>query len=114
MQKSADRADAAPGEVIEYSVRLFNAGADSLANVVLVDPVSSWVDLEADAFGAGLDLEWRPPVGAPVHFTFDPSDPDECEYDAPTRTLRVILSKITTFYLAPGEAGVVIYRVRVH
>ncbi|MCI0451991.1 MAG: hypothetical protein L0Z51_06300, partial [Candidatus Latescibacteria bacterium] len=113
MQKSADRADAAPGDVIEYAVRLFNAGADSLANVVLVDPVSSWVDLEADTFGAGLDLEWRPPVGAPVHFTFDPSDPDECEYDSPTRTLRVVLSKNSTFYLAPGEAGVVVYRVRV-
>ncbi|HXV15066.1 MAG TPA: hypothetical protein VEC56_12740 [Candidatus Krumholzibacteria bacterium] len=113
MQKTSDRADAAPGDVIEYSVRLFNAGADSLANVILVDPVSSWVDLEANAFGAGLDLEWRPPVGAPVHFTFDPTDPDECEYDTPTRTLRVVLSKNTTFYLAPGEAGVVVYRVRV-
>ncbi len=113
MQKTSDRADAAPGDVIEYSVRAFNAGADSLANVVLVDPVSSWVDLEPDAFGAGLDLEWRPPVGPPVYFTFDPSDPDECEYDAPTRTLRVILSKTATFYLAPGEAGLMVYRVRV-
>jgi len=113
MQKSADRSDAAPGDVIEYSVRLFNAGADSLANVVLVDPISSWVDLETDAFGAGFDLEWRPPGGAPVYYTFDPSDPDECEYEAATQTLRVILSKVATFYLAPGEAGVVNYRVRV-
>lgn len=113
MQKTSDRANATPGEVIEYSVRVFNAGADSLANVVVVDPISPWVDLEANAFGAGLDLEWRPPAGAPVHFTFDPSDPDECEYDSPTRTVRVILSKNTLFYLAPGEAGVVVYRVRV-
>lgn len=113
VQKTSDRADAAPGQVIEYSVRLFNAGADSLANVVLVDPISSWVDLEPDAFGVGFDLEWRPPNGPPVYFTFDPSDPDECEYESATRTLRVILSKVTTSYLAPGDAGVVNYRVRV-
>ncbi len=113
MQKTSDRADAAPGDVIEYSVRAFNAGADSLANVVVVDPISSWVDLEANAFGAGRDLEWVSPVGVPVYFTFNPSDADECEYDTPTRTLRVILSKNATFYLAPGQFGVIRYRVRV-
>ncbi len=113
MQKTSDRADAAPGQVIEYSVRVFNAGAETLANVVVVDPISPWVDLEPNAFGSGFDLEWRPPVGAPVYFTFNPGDVDECEYDSPSRTLRVILSKNSTFYLAPGQAGMVLYRVRV-
>jgi uncharacterized repeat protein (TIGR01451 family) len=113
MQKTADRTDAAPGDVIEYTVRVFNAGADSLANVVVIDPVSSWVDVEPNAFGAGLDLEWRPPAGPTRYFTFDPSDPDECEYDTPSHTLRVILSKNSNFFLAAGEAGVVVYRVRV-
>ena len=113
MQKTSDRANAAPGEDIAYTVRVFNAGADSLANVIIVDPISSWVDLVPDAFGAGRDLEWQPPVGAPVYFTFNSADADECEYDSPTRTLRAILSKNTTFYLAPGQAGVIHYRVRV-
>jgi uncharacterized repeat protein (TIGR01451 family) len=113
MQKLSDRADAPPGGVITYTVRVFNAGADSLANVIVVDPISSWVDVEPDAFGAGLDLEWQPPVGPVVYFTFDPLDADECEYDSGSRTLRLVLSKTTPFYLAPGETGVVNYRVRV-
>jgi uncharacterized repeat protein (TIGR01451 family) len=113
IQKSLDRTDALPGDVITYSVRLFNAGTDSLVNVVLVDPVSPWVDVEPDGFGAGLDLQWQPPAGAPVFFTFDPLDPDECAYTAVDRTLRVVLSRSAVFYLAPGQAGVVTYRVRV-
>ncbi len=113
VQKSLDRTDARPGDVITYSVRLFNAGADSLANVMLVDPVSSWVDVEPNAFGAGFDVEWQPPSGTPVWFTFDPSDADECQYTSADRTLRVVLSRNATFYLAPGQAGVVTYRVRV-
>jgi uncharacterized repeat protein (TIGR01451 family) len=113
IQKSHDRADALPGDLITYTVRLFNAGADSLANVVLVDPVSPWVDVEPGAFGAGLDLRWEPPAGAPVFFTFDPGDADEAEFTGADHTLRVIFSKSAAFYLAPGEAGVVTYRVRV-
>jgi uncharacterized repeat protein (TIGR01451 family) len=113
VQKSLDRTDAAPGDLITYSLRLFNAGVDSLANVTLVDPVSPWVDVEANAFGAGLDLQWQPPAGGTVYFTFDETDADECQYDAVGRTLRVILSRNGAFYLAPGQAGVVTYRVRV-
>jgi hypothetical protein len=48
-----------------------------------------------------------------VYFTFDDTDADECQYDAVGRTLRVILSRNGAFYLAPGQAGVVTYRVRV-
>jgi uncharacterized repeat protein (TIGR01451 family) len=113
VQKSLDRTDAAPGDLITYAVRMFNAGTDSLANVTLIDPVSPWVDVEPGAFGAGLDARWDPPAGAPVFLTFDPSDTDECEYTSADRTLRVILSKNTVFYLAPGESCVVTYRVRV-
>jgi uncharacterized repeat protein (TIGR01451 family) len=113
VQKMLDRTDAAPGDLITYTVRLFNAGIDSLANVTLIDPVSPWVDVEPDGFGAGLDARWDPPAGAPVFLTFDPSDADECEYTGADRTLRVILSKNVLFYLAPGESCVVTYRVRV-
>lgn len=113
MQKSHDKSDALPGDVITYTIRLFNAGTDSLANVVLVDPISPWVDPEPDTFGAGFDVRWEPPTGAPAFLTFDPSDADEAEYATADRTLRVILSKNAVFFLAPGEAGLVTYRVRV-
>ncbi len=113
MEKSADRPDAQPGDLITYSVRLFNAGADSLGNVVVVDPISAFVDLELNAFGAGQDLQWQPPAGGTTFFTFDASDGDECQFDSGTRTLRLILSRNTPFYLAPGAAGVLTYRVRV-
>ncbi|MDH4038713.1 MAG: NEW3 domain-containing protein [Candidatus Krumholzibacteria bacterium] len=113
IQKSHDRTDARPGDAITYTIRLFNAGVDSLGNVALIDPVSQWVDVEADAFGAGLDLRWEPPAGAPVFFTFDPGDADEAAFTTADHTLRVIFSKNTAFYLAPGQAGVITYRVRV-
>jgi uncharacterized repeat protein (TIGR01451 family) len=113
IQKAHDRSAALPGELITYTIRPFNAGTDSLANVVLIDPVSSWVDVEPNAFGPGLDVRWEPPVGPPVFLTFDPSDADEAEFTTADRTLRIILSKNSPFLLAPGTAGVVTYRVRV-
>ena len=113
VQKAHDRSDALPGDLITYTIRLFNTGTDSLANVVLIDPVSPWVDVEPDAFGTGNDVQWEPPAGATQFFSFDPSDPDEGEFTAVDRTLRVLLSKNAPFRLAPGEAGVVTYRVRV-
>lgn len=113
MQKSHDRTDAAPGDLITYTIRLFNAGTDSLAQVVVVDPVSPWVDPEPDAFGAGNDLQWQPPSGGTQYLSFDPGDSDEAEYTTADRTLRVTLSKNSTFFLAPGEEGFLSYRVRV-
>ncbi|MDH4037685.1 MAG: NEW3 domain-containing protein [Candidatus Krumholzibacteria bacterium] len=113
IEKSLDRTDALPGDVITYAVRLANVGADSLANVVLIDPVSQWLDVEPDAFGAGLDLRWQPPAGAPVFLTFDPGDADEAQFTPLDHTLRVLFSRNAPFYLAPGQAGVITYRVRV-
>jgi uncharacterized repeat protein (TIGR01451 family) len=113
IQKTLDRTSAAPGEIVTYSVRLFNAGADSLGNVTVLDPVSPWVDLEAGAFGAGRDMEWQPPLGSPVYLTFDGGDADECQYDAGARILQLVLSRNSAFYLAPGQAGTLVYRVRI-
>jgi len=113
MQKTPDRANAGPGDLITYSIRFFNAGADSLVNVTLNDPVSPYVDVEPNSFGAGRDLEWQPPSGAPVYLTFDAGDTDECQYDAVVRLLHIVFSRNTAFYLAPGQSGTVTYRVRV-
>lgn len=113
IQKLPDRNSAAPGDFITYSIRLFNAGADSLRNVTLDDPVSPWVDVQPNTFGAGRDLQWQPPAGSPVYFTFNSADPDECQYDVVARILHLILSRNSVFYLAPGQAGTVSYRVRV-
>lgn len=88
-------------------------GTDSLQNLILLDPVSAFLDLEVDGFGAGRDLEWTPDGGPPVYLTFDPTDADECEYSTVERLLRLVLSKNTPFYLAPGGTGALRYRVRV-
>jgi len=113
LQKIADRPDAAPGDVITYEITFLNTGADSLQNVVLVDPISAYVAIEPDGFGAGLDVEWIPDGGAPVYLTFNNADADECEYSPAERMLRLFLSKNGPYYVAPGGTGIMRYRVRV-
>ncbi|MDH3197334.1 MAG: hypothetical protein OEO21_03760 [Candidatus Krumholzibacteria bacterium] len=113
LQKSADRAGAAPGEVVTYAITFLNAGTDSLQNLVLLDPVSPWVDIEPDAFGPGQDVEWQSGTGPPVYLTYNPADVDECEYSGAERIIRWFLSKNSPFYVAPGESGSLTYRVRV-
>jgi uncharacterized repeat protein (TIGR01451 family) len=113
LTKSSDVGGAAPGEVITYTIEFFNAGADSIQNLEVIDPISPWVDLEPGAFGPGQDLEWQRASGAPVYLTFSSADGDECEYSASERVLRLIFSRNGTFYVGPGEVGRLIYRVRV-
>jgi len=112
--KSADKVDAQPGEVITYSITFSNAGTDSVQNLSILDPISPWVDLEVDAFGPGLDLEWQRDGSPPTYLTFSAADADECEYSPAERLLRVLFSKNGAFYVAPGETGRLTYRVRVH
>jgi uncharacterized repeat protein (TIGR01451 family) len=113
LHKLSDRIGASPGDVIAYSITFVNTGADSVQNLVVLDPISQWVDLEPDAFGVGLDLRWQAVGAPPVFLTFSPADADECEYSAAERLLRLVFSKNGTFYLAPGESGQLTYRVRV-
>jgi len=113
LQKTSDRPDAAPGDVITYEITFLNTGSDSLQNVVLIDPVSAFVAIEPDGFGAGQDLEWIPDGGAPVYLTFNNADADECEYSPAERMLRLFLSKNSPYYVAPGGTGIMRYRVRV-
>lgn len=113
LSKSADVAGAAPGESITYSIEFFNSGADSVQNLVIVDPISPWVDLEADAFGPGRDLEWQRGSDPPVYLTFDPGDTDACEFSPAERLLRLIFAQAGATYLEPGGTGRITYRVRV-
>jgi len=114
LQKQADRNSAAPGEVITYSITFFNAGVDSIQNVILLDPVSPHVSLEPDAFGPGQDLEWQPGAGGPVYLTFNAGDVDECEYSPSERLIRMIFSKNSPFFVPPGAGGTLSYRARVN
>jgi uncharacterized repeat protein (TIGR01451 family) len=108
--KQVDNGTAAPGDVLTYTITFTNAGADSLQNILIVDPISSYVDPVADGFGPGMDVEWRL-QGAPVQYlTLDPGDADECEYRVSDRLIRLILSKNSPFYLQPGETGTMTYK----
>jgi uncharacterized repeat protein (TIGR01451 family) len=110
LHKSVDAASAAPGSVLTYTIEFSNSGLDSVQNIVILDPVSAFVDPETDAFGPGRDVEWRK-VGETVYLTFDSGDGDECDFTGSERLLRLALSKISPFVLAPGERGEVVYRV---
>ena len=113
LTKQSDKPGAVPGEVITYSVRFFNSGADSVQNLVLLDPVSGFVDVVPDAFGPGQDVEWQTDGSPPVYLTFDDSDGDECDYSVAERLLRLVLSRNTPYYVASGESGTFTYQVRV-
>jgi len=113
LSKQADSGASAPGEIITYSIMYFNAGTDTLQNLVVIDPVSPWVDLEPGAFGPGQDVQWTPAAGMTVYLTYDPVDADECVYSDPERLVRWILSRSQPYYVAPGESGTITYRARV-
>jgi uncharacterized repeat protein (TIGR01451 family) len=113
LQKTVDLPRALPGEVITYTIRLFNAGIDSVQNIVLCDPVSPFLDPVPDAFGPGRDVEWLPDGLAPVYLSFDPADADECELRPSENILRMLFSKNSPFYLQSGERGTLTYRARV-
>jgi uncharacterized repeat protein (TIGR01451 family) len=113
LSKQSDKSGAVPGEVITYSVTFFNAGSDSLQNIVLLDPVSNFVEPVVDAFGPGQDLEWRPQGGPPVYLTLDDADGDECDWSSAERLIRLILSRNSPFFVAPGESSTFSYMVRV-
>jgi uncharacterized repeat protein (TIGR01451 family) len=113
LNKQSDKSGAVPGEVVTYSVRFFNAGTDSLQNLVLLDPVSRFVDVVPDAFGPGQDVEWQAGAGPPVYLTFDDADGDECDFSTAEHLLRLVLSRNSPFYVAPGESGTFSYQVQV-
>jgi hypothetical protein len=79
----------------------------------LLDPVSRFVDPVTDAFGPGQDVEWRPLGGPPVYLTLDDADGDECDWSAAERLIRMVLSRNSPFFVAPGESGTFTYIVQV-
>ncbi len=109
LHKSVDAASAVPGAVLTYTIEFSNSGLDSVQNIVILDPVSVFVDPEVDAFGPGRDVAWRK-GGATVYLTLDSGDGDECSFTGNERLLRLVLSRNSPFVLAPGERGEVVYR----
>jgi hypothetical protein len=45
--------------------------------------------------------------------TFNDGDGDECDFSTAERLLRLVLSRNSLFYVAPGESGTFTYQVRV-
>lgn len=111
LHKQVDVAAAQPGDVLTYTISFVNTGVDSVRNIVILDPISEFVEPMTNAFGPGVDVEWTKPGVGVSHLTLDPGDGDECEFSASERILRVFLSKNTPFYLQAGESGTLNYRV---
>ncbi|UCH83877.1 MAG: DUF11 domain-containing protein [Candidatus Latescibacterota bacterium] len=110
LAKHVDNATAAPGDVLTYTITFANSGADSVRNVLIIDPISPYVDPLVDAFGPGMDVEWQI-EGAPARYlTLDSGDADECEYTIADRMIRLITSKNSPIFLRPGETGTLTYK----
>ncbi len=106
-----DTNEAQPGDVLTYTISYTNTGADSVRSILILDPVSAFVDPMTDAFGAGLDVEWRKAAAPVEYLTLDAGDGDECEYSVSERLIRVTFSKSSSYVLGPGETGELVYRV---
>jgi uncharacterized repeat protein (TIGR01451 family) len=113
LNKEVDKPTALPGEVITYTIHLFNSGMDSVQNIVLFDPVSPFVDPLPDAFGPGMDVEWSYDGAVPVYLTLDDADADECEFHSAESLMQMLFSKNDPFYLLPGQRGILVYKARV-
>jgi uncharacterized repeat protein (TIGR01451 family) len=111
LQKRVDNGAAAPGEVLTYTITYTNTGVDSVQNILILDPVSVYVDLLTGTFGPGMDVEWRKDGSTVVYLTLAPDDGDECDYSENEHLLRLSLSKNTPYLLEPGENGEFTYRV---
>jgi uncharacterized repeat protein (TIGR01451 family) len=111
LQKRVDNGTAVPGDVLTYTISYTNTGVDSVQNILIVDPISVYVDPLTDTFGPGMDVEWRKAGTAVVYLTLAPNDGDECDYSGSERLLRVSLSKNAPYVLEPGESGELTYRV---
>jgi len=109
--KRVDTAAASPGDVLTYTIEFANTGVDSVRRIVILDPVSMFVDPLSDAFGVGMDVAWRKSDSTTVYLTLAPGDGDECDYSTNERLLRMELSKNTTYLLGPGERGEITYKV---
>ena len=57
--KSADTANANPGDIITYTLTILNSGAGVGANVIAHDHMSGYTQWQLD-FGAGTPFEWTP------------------------------------------------------
>ena len=76
--KSASRTTANPGDVVTYTVQVFNTGAAAAINVVLEDDISEFSAWGLDSYGAGQAfqfIEGAPPsglgLGTPVYSNND-------------------------------------------
>ncbi len=113
LQKSVDSGVSSPGGVLTYTIAYTNTGADSVQNILILDPVSVFVEVLPGTFGPGMDVEWRKDASTVVYLTLVPGDGDECDYSDAERLLRLTLSRNSPYLLQPGERGEVTYRVRV-
>ncbi|MBN2071119.1 MAG: DUF11 domain-containing protein [Candidatus Krumholzibacteriota bacterium] len=112
LAKEVDLTAARPGDIVTYTIVFSNPGIEGVSEIEIIDPVSPAVELVADAFGPGNDIEWVR-SGVPVYLTAEPADADEALYDIASGTLRLILSRQGPFVLQSGMAGSVSYRVRI-
>ena len=108
--KSVDLTEAAPGDLLTYTISFSNPGTEGVTDIQIIDPVSASVELVTDAFGPGQDIIWVR-GGVNVYLTADPADADEAEYSA--GTLSVELSKQAPYTLESGMTDQIIYQVRI-
>ena len=93
-----------PGDVLEYCIGYQNLGTQTLTQTRFSDPVPFFTTFEADAYGAGDDIEWTYD-GVPTYLSAT-SDADEGELSG--GVVQVAIGEVFA-----GETGEVCYSVRI-
>ncbi|RMH73965.1 MAG: isopeptide-forming domain-containing fimbrial protein, partial [Gemmatimonadetes bacterium] len=116
--KSVDKAVASPGDTLLYTVTYINAGADTLLQIDLSDPISEFVNIVYDGFDTGAgsqDIEFVRPDGSTIYLTADANDGDNDGggYDGHSISIDFTNVNVNVLELTPGQSGQMSYKVTI-
>lgn len=104
LTKSVDKTQAAPGEVITYTIKYENIGNEPALNVIITDPIPAYTTYEANSMCLDNDCNGTCDSGGNLT--------DDADSDAGTFTGSEVQFNIGT--VNPGQSGCVIFKVRVN
>jgi len=112
LTKSVDKTEAAPGEVLTYTIKYKNIGEKDALNVVITDQIPDHTTYVSNSLCLDTDCDGN------CNTTYtDTAGDDQAEYDSTNNLVRFRVGDgangTVGGKVAPGEEGCVIFKVRI-